>query len=160
MLLALALVAGSGCDGDDGSPGGGGGVGGGGGAGAATGSVSCQGVPLPTFLLRVIEQTGNPVPPDTTIEVMWSAGKEVPFHLDDASTWGTLETSNIACQVDPDAPPEERMELVCELWTASPTEVRVSAKGYETQKDTFAAELAGECPEPTPIEIELVPAHR
>jgi hypothetical protein len=157
-LAALLVAAGAGCDGDDGT-GGGGGAGGGGGSGAATASTTCQDIPQPTFLLRVIEQAGGPLPPDTKIEVMWSAAKEEPFLLDDPSTWGTLETSNIACDVDPSAPPTDLTELTCELWTASPTQVRVSAKGYVTEEDTFVAE-PGECAEPTPIEIELAPEHQ
>ncbi len=157
-LGLLFLAAAAGCDSGDGT--GGGGAGGSGGGAGGTGSMSCLDVPLPTFELRVLAQEGGPVPPDTTVEVTWSAGKELPFHLDEPETWGTLETSNIVCDVDPSAPPPvDLIVLSCALWTSSPTQVRVSAKGHVPQEDTYVAEPAEECPEPTPIEIELALDH-
>lgn len=128
-----------------------------GGAGGAGGSAGCLVTPQPTFALRVLEEAGGFVPPDTTIEVMWSAGNEAPFHLDDPETWGTLETSNMVCDVDPaQPPPKDLIRLNCALWTSSPTAVRVSAKGYATKERTYTAEPMTACePEPTPIEIEL-----
>lgn len=129
-----------------------------GGSGGVAGSGGCLITPQPTFGLRVLAADGGPVPPDTTIEITWSAGNEPPFHLDDETTWGTLETSNIVCNVDPNVPPPiDLAVLECALWTSSPTQVRVSAKYFLTKKHTYAAEPGDACdPQPTPIEIELV----
>lgn len=157
-LAGLFLAATAGCDSGDGT--GGGGAGGSGNGAGGAGSTTCVDVPLPTFELRVLAQEGGPLPPDTTVEVTWSAGKELPFHLDEPETWGTLETSNIVCDVDPSAPPPvDLIVLSCALWTSSPTEVRVAAKGHVAQEDTYTSEAAEECPEPTPIEVELSPDH-
>lgn len=158
-LVAAALLVGaaSGCDGWESTSGSGGS-----GAGGEGGASGCLVVPQPTFALRVLVEAGGPLPPDTTVEVMWSAGKEPPFHLDDPSSWGTLDTANIVCDVDPaGGPPLDLEVLSCELWTSSPTEVRVSAKGHVTEQSTYTAEPPEECnPEPTPIEVELSLAHR
>jgi hypothetical protein len=161
----LALLAGlSGCDPDDSSGAGGGGAAGSGGEGGMTSSTTgCLVVPEATFALRVLAADGGPVPPDTTIDVMWSAGKEPSFHLDQPETWGTLETANVVCDVDPAAPlPVDLLVLACDLWTSSPTEVRVSAEGYGAKKNTYMADPpTDDCnPEPTPIEIELMTAHQ
>ncbi|MEZ4301955.1 MAG: hypothetical protein R3B70_43885 [Polyangiaceae bacterium] len=147
MLLAAACDAGETSSGTAGQ----GGTGGGGGTGG------CLRVPGPTFALRVLEESGGPVPPGTVIEVHWSAGDEPPFKLDQPSTWGTLETSNLVCDVDPSLPPPEDLAMLeCVLWTSSPTEVTVSAKGYITEQHTFTADPSTECnPDPTPIEVEL-----
>lgn len=148
---ALSLLLAAGCDSSEGSSG----DGGAGGLGGGTGG--CLRVPQPTFLLKVLAQAGGPIPPDTTILVHWSAGKEPPFHLDDPTTWPTLDTSSVQCELDRDAPPPVDLTmLTCALWTASPTAVSVSADGYVTEEGTYTAEPSTECnPEPTPIEIEL-----
>lgn len=154
VSLTLALL--SGCDsGDTGAGGGGAGGAGGGGAGG------CLREPMPTFTLKVLAQNGGPVPPDTTILVHWSAGDEPPFHLDDPTTWSTLDISNITCDVDADAPPPADLTvLACALWTMSPTEVTVSAEGHITEQHTYTAEPGADCnAEPTPIEIELAVDH-
>lgn len=160
VAVCSALLVPSGCDDSDTTTGGAGGSGHGGSGGNA-GAGGCLVVPQPTFELRVLVQKGGPLPPDTTVEASWSAGDEPPFHLDEPESWSTLETSNMTCDVDPNAPPPTDLQvLTCALWTASPTFVRVSAKGYVTQEDTYAAEAGDECkPEATPIEIELAPVH-
>jgi hypothetical protein len=114
-------------------------------------------MPQPSFALRVLAAAGGPVPPDTTVEVRWSAADEPAFHLDDKATWGTLETANVVCDVDPNAPPPTNLTaLACSLWTAGPTEVIVSAKGYVSKDRTFTQDPSTDCnPEPTPIEIEI-----
>lgn len=147
--LVLALVPA--CDSSGGPPGGGGAGGGGDGGGGG-----CLVVPQPTFALSVLAEAGGPLPPDTTVQVRWSAGDEPPFHLDDPASWPTLDSSSVQCDVDPDAPPTGLEKLTCALWTASPTEVSVSAQGYVTEEHTYTAEPMTGCnPEPTPIEIEL-----
>jgi len=155
-FAALALFLAAGCD-DSGASSSGSGGSGSGGTGGEAGSGGCLMTPQPTFALRVLAEAGGPVPPDTTVEIMWSAGDEPPFHLDDSATWGSLETSNIVCDVDAaEPPPTDLLVLACALWTSSPTQVRVSAKGYVTKDHTYTAEPSSPCePEPTPIEIEL-----
>lgn len=124
-------------------------------------TTGCLVVPEATFALRVLAADGGPVPSDTTVQVMWSAGEEPAFHLDQPETWGTLETANVVCDVDPEQPPPADLAvLACDLWTSSPTEVHVSAEGYVAKKHTYTAEPASDCnPQPTPIEIELQAAH-
>jgi hypothetical protein len=155
FLLVLALLAG--CD-AGGASSGGGGAGGDAGGGAG----GCLRVPQPTFRLKVLTQQGDPVPPDTAVQIHWSAGDEPPFHLDDPSSWPTLDTASFKCDVDPAAPPPVDLPaLECALWTSSPTEVSVLAEDYVPHQDTYMAEPASTCnPEPTPIEIELVMAPR
>jgi hypothetical protein len=121
----------------------------------------CTMTPQPTFALRVLAAEGAPVPPDTTVEVMWSAGTEPVFHLDQPSTWGTLETSSLVCDVDPSQPaPVGLPVLTCALWTSSPTDVKVSAAGYVTKDHTYTADPQMGCePNPTPIEIKLFKDH-
>ncbi len=133
---------------------------GGGGGGTATGgggAGGCLMLPQPSFALRVLASAGGPLPPDTTVEVKWSAAEEPPFHLDDKATWGTLETANVVCDVDPnEPPPTDLVALECSLWTAGATEVTVSAKHYVAKVRTFTPDPSTECnPEPTPIEIEI-----
>lgn len=147
--LALALVPA--CDSSGTSSGGGGA-----GAGGAGGAGGCQPVPQPTFVLSVLAEAGGPIPPDTTVKVHWSAGDEPPFHLDDPPSWPMLDSASIQCDVDPQQPPIDLERLTCALWTASPTEVSVSAQGFVTEQHTYTAEPTSDCdPEPTPIEIEL-----
>lgn len=142
----------SACD-SEGTTAGSGGSGGGGSGGVA----GCLRDPQPTFLLKIKERDGGTVPPDTTIDVLWSAGQEPEVHLNDPSTWPSLETSSLSCDLDATQPPPTDLKmLICALWTGSPVEVTVSAKGYETEQHTFTAEPSSECnPEPTSIEVEL-----
>lgn len=157
LLPALALAIG--CEPPDtSSPTGG--SGGGGPTTTSTGSGGTGGClvdPAPAFVLTIRAAAGGPVPPDTTLRVTWSAGEEPEFHLDDPTTWATLETSNLVCDVDPTAPPPVDLPaLTCALWTASPCEIRVTAKGFEPHEHTYSAMPSGECnPEPTAVEIEM-----
>lgn len=150
--LGSALFLGlGGCDG-----GGGGGAGGGAGAGGAGG---CPSHPEAMFTLTVRAADG-PVPPDTTLEVSWSAANEPPFVLDDKSTWGTLDDSNVICAVDRAlSPPLSLPELVCELWTGGVAQVRITAAGYEMVEQTLMAVMSEECEGflPQSVDIELVP---
>lgn len=153
---AIAAIPAGGCEPPDTSSGHGGegaGTSGGGGAGG------CLMTPKPTFTLRVKVAAGGPLPPDTTVEVRWSAAEEPAFHLDDPSSWSTLETANIVCDVDPAKPPPVDLPvLTCSLWTSGPTEVTVSAKGFLTKDRTFTQDPSTDCnPDPTPIEMELDP---
>src|SRR5262245_46674077 len=123
LPIVLAACNGAGTlSGSSGGGAGGGGAGGGGTGGMTTTTpttTTCLEVPQPTFALRVLAASGGPVPNDTTIEVIWSAGAEPPFHLDQPMTWGTLENSNIVCDVDPGAPPPQDLQvLTCALWTS------------------------------------------
>jgi hypothetical protein len=156
LVIALAVA----CDPPETSSSAGSGGSGAGGSGSSSSSGGCLPTPQPTFALRVLDEAGGFVPPDTTIEVSWSAGVEPAFHLDDPSTWGTPE-SNVICDVDPSQPPPEDLPVLsCALWTASPTEVEVSAKGFITKGNTYKADPVSGCdPEPTPIEIELPADH-
>jgi hypothetical protein len=133
-----------------------------GGGDAGGGSGGCLSVPQPTFALAVLEKQGGPVPPDTTVQIHWSGGDEPPFHLDDPSSWPTLQTASFTCDVDPGAPPPVDLPvLTCALWTSSPTEVSVAAQGFVAQAGTYTADPTSDCnPAPTPIAIELVAAPR
>ncbi|MBK8256374.1 MAG: hypothetical protein IPK82_27355 [Polyangiaceae bacterium] len=155
LLMGGALWLGAACDSVE-STTGGAGTGGTGGA-TSGGGGQCLRVPAPTFLLTVVEKNGGPVPPDTQVDVHWSAGDEPSFKLDEPSTWGSIETTNLVCEVDPTLPPPTDLPmLLCALWTSSPAEVKVSATGFETHKDTYMAEPTAECnPDPTPIVVEL-----
>ncbi len=157
ILLVLISAFSSACSDRDTTPGGGGGEGGGGGGNG--GASGCLVQPQPTFALHVSAADQNPIPPDTTVYVAWSAGIETPFKLDEMETWGTLETSNVVCDVDPMAgPPSDLKMLSCVLWTSSPTEVKVTAKGYATVEGTYSELPSAECQkEPTPIDVVLEP---
>ena len=151
---AIALISAGGCEPPDSTSGQGGGAG----TSSVTGGAGgCLMTPKPSFALKVLVSKGGPVPPDTTVEVRWSAGEEPPFRLDDPKTWGTLETANVVCDVDHDKPPPEDLPaLTCSLWTSGPTEVTVSAKGFVTKDRTFTQDPSTDCsPDPTPIEVEL-----
>lgn len=161
VALLIGAILAMGCDPSDLPSGQGGASGtsgstsaGGGGAGG------CLMTPKPTFTLQIRAKKGEPVPPDTTVEVRWSAGVEPVFRLDDPTSWATLETANIVCDLDHDKPPPKNLSsLECDLWTSSPTEVQVSAKGYQPSKGTYSQAATAECsPDPTPIEVDLVPA--
>jgi hypothetical protein len=118
---------------------------------------SCGMGPHPSFTLEITAADG-PVPMDTQIAVKWSAGEEPVFMLSDASTWKTLETANIACSVDPKAPPPTNlMTLSCELWTSGATEIRITAKGYTTSDKTYTQMTSDRCTMPllTDIKVKL-----
>ena len=109
----------------------------------------------PQFTLHVRAKDG-PVPPDTTVVVRWSAAEEAPFVLNDPSTWKSAdEGANVDCAVDHDAgPPTDLAELVCELWTSGPTEVKVSATGYLPLDKTYTPEQIDQCEDPIPSDVQ------
>jgi hypothetical protein len=120
----------------------------------------CPTMPVALFTLHVTSAAGA-LPADTTVEVMWSAGTEPTFHLDDKSTWKTLSNANLVCDVDPEKPaPTDLQELVCHLWTSGATEVQVYAKGYTPYDKTSSPKLSEKCQAPIPSDIlvELAPA--
>jgi hypothetical protein len=121
-----------------------------------TGAGGCPSAAQPLFTLHVRAHQGN-VPPDTVLRVTWSAQTEAPFELDDPATWPSVDDgANFECAVERDASlPAELEELVCDLWTAGPTQVEASAAGYLTVEQTFTpAERTG-CDEPVHSDVEL-----
>jgi hypothetical protein len=145
--FSLAAAALGGCD-DPATPGPDGGGGGGGEGG-------CPAQPKPLYTLT-ITAPGKPVPPDTTLHVVWSAGEET-FALDNPSTWKTLDDGiNVVCAVQRDAgPPTDLDELVCQLWTTGATEVEVTAKGYVQHEETLRP-LESELCDAVPAEVDVV----
>src|SRR5690606_17663233 len=93
-LAAFAVagaLAGGACNG-----GGGGSSGDGGGTGGEGG---CPTAPVPLFTITIHAPSG-PLPPNTTLNVTWSAGEEPEFKLSDATTWKTLDDdANVVCEV-------------------------------------------------------------
>ena len=132
--------------------------GGGGDVGSAgAGGVACfYGDPEPLFTLRIHGHAG-PVPANTKVAVVWSAGAEPIFALDDPTTWKTLDDGvNAFCRVDTDGgPPVDLTELVCELWTSGATQVEVSATGYTTYAKTLTPKLIDGCDAPVPSEQDV-----
>lgn len=101
-----------------------------------------------------IDAEGGTVPPDTMLEVTWSAGKEPIFRLDDPSTWKTLDEGNVVCEVDATKPPPTDLAtLVCHLWTSGPTRVVVSATGFAAHDETFSPKTVERCEGPVPTEV-------
>jgi hypothetical protein len=151
--VAAAPVGGmlAGCE-DPAAPDPDGGVGGGGEGG-------CPSQPQPLFTLTITAPAG-PVPPDTSLEVAWSAGVNT-FALGDPTTWKTLDDGiNVVCAVDHDAPPPTDLpELVCQLWTTGVTEVAVSATGYQKLEQTLRPKESEVCDAvvPTDVAVELDP---
>lgn len=120
----------------------------------------CPVGPQPMFTLTITAADG-PVPPDTSLEVTWSAGSEPTFKLANPATWKTLDMgANVVCAVDPKSPPPKDLtELVCSLWTSGPTEVTVAADRYQTHTETLVPTMNELCegPVPTAVKIELLP---
>jgi hypothetical protein len=147
--VALASLAGAlgGCE-DPATPGPDGGGGGGGEGG-------CPAQPKPLYTVT-ITTPGKPVPPDTTLHVVWSAGEET-FALDNPSTWKTLDDGiNVVCAVQRDAgPPTDLDELVCQLWTTGATEVEVTANGYMEHEETLRP-LESELCDAVPADVTVV----
>lgn len=105
----------------------------------------CSTTPMPLFTIQ-ITANGGTVPADTTLDVSWSAATEPEFRLDDPSTWRTLETANVVCDVDRSKPPPTDLTmLVCHLWTSGPTEVKVEASGYDTYDKTLTPLMDERC---------------
>ena len=137
-------------EGPAGSSGSSSGSGGGGGAGGG-----CPMGLKPLFTLSVTADDG-PVPPDTHVAVSWNAAAEPVFALDDPKTW-TADDETVLCRVPGSAPPTMLPALVCDLWTAGPTRVQVSAKDYAPVDQTFPPTFDAACgaPIPSPIAVTL-----
>jgi hypothetical protein len=108
------------------------------------------------FSLTIAAEDG-PLPPDTSLEVTWSAGPEPVFSLDDPSTWGTPEQgANVVCDIGPTGgPPPTLEQLKCDLWTSGPTEIVVKGDDYAAYKDTLVPMQSEICEGPIPTEIEI-----
>lgn len=122
------------------------------------GAGGCPTGPHPSFTLQITAADGH-VPLDTQVGVIWSAGKEPVFALNDPATWKTLEAANIVCAVDPKSPPPTAlMMLSCELWTSGATEIVVKAVGYTTSDQTYTQKDSPTChgPVATPVLVKLV----
>ena len=130
----------------------------GGGAGGA--DAGCPTGPTALLALHILADDG-PVPPDTQLEVTWSAGDEPDFELDKPGTWGTAaDGSNVICDVDPSQPPPKDLpELVCHLWTSGATHVKVTAAAHTPYEATLKPKTSADCdgPVPTRITVHLVP---
>lgn len=155
-LAAFAVagaLAGGACNG-----GGGGSSGDGGGTGGEGG---CPTAPVPLFTITIHAPSG-PLPPNTTLNVTWSAGEEPEFKLSDATTWKTLDDdANVVCEVDRSAPPPVDLEaLVCHLWTSGATRVEITAQGFEPYDETLTPRPSERCEGfvPKDVDIQLVPA--
>ncbi|WP_437765508.1 hypothetical protein WME77_00045 [Sorangium sp. So ce764] len=138
------------------------GAGGGGSGGSSTGDASgCPMGPRQALFTITVRARGATVPPDTTVHIAWSAADEPIFVLSDPTTWKTLDEANLVCAVDRAQPPPEALEtLVCELWTAGVTWVKISGTGYDDFEQTLAPVMNEECESfvPQNVDIELVPA--
>ncbi|WP_437965010.1 hypothetical protein WMF04_35890 [Sorangium sp. So ce260] len=136
------------------------GVGGAGGSGMG-GADGCPMGPREAMFTITVRAKGAPVPPDTTVQVAWSAAEEPTFVLNDPTTWKTLDEANLVCAVDRAEPPPDALEaLVCELWTAGVTRVEISGTGYLDFEQTLTPVMSEECEDflPQKIDIELIPA--
>ncbi|AKT38607.1 uncharacterized protein CMC5_027540 [Chondromyces crocatus] len=151
MALLCSLMTGA-CDDGDGT-GGAGGEGEGGQGGCPT--------ELAAQYTITVRSADGPVPPDTTIRVTWSVGEEPAFHLDDPSTWLSLDEGNVVCDVDPEEPaPTALRELHCQIWTNGPTQVEITAEGFVDYDETLNPATSQECGGPIPlqVDIELAPS--
>lgn len=101
------------------------------------------------------------VPPDTSLEVAWSAGTEPIFKLNEPSTWKTLEQgTNVVCDVDSSSPPPEALPaLVCRLWVSGAAQILILAKHYQPYADTLVPTMSEEChgPIPSDVTVEILP---
>ena len=125
--------------------------------GAGTGGEGgCPVQPVPLYTLTITAPS-VPVPVDTTVHVVWSAGEET-FVLDDPSTWKTLEDGiNVVCAVDHDAgPPADLDQLICQLWTTGATEVEVTATGYIDNEQTLRPKESELCDAIVPTDVTVV----
>jgi hypothetical protein len=112
------------------------------------------------MLTLSLSATDGDLPPDTSIQVKWSAGTEPLFKLDDASTWQSLDDGgNVICDVAQGQPTAPRKRLTCQLWTSGATEITASAIGYVRASETFSPDQSERCdgPIPTAVSIELRP---
>jgi hypothetical protein len=125
-------------------------------SGTAGGGGGCPVGPQPSFTLAISAQDGV-LPNDTSLEVMWSAGSEPIFKLNEPTTWGTPEQgANVVCDVDPaSGPPDDLTELRCHLWTSGPTAIEVKAKGYDTHEETLVPMQSEQCEGPVPTEAAI-----
>ncbi len=153
-VLTLAAIAIAACKKSDPSGGTSSGSGGDGGAGGA-----CPTGPQAMFEITIKAEDG-PVPPSTTVDVSWSAGDEPTFALDEPSTWKTIEQANLVCDVDPSKPPPSDLAaLVCHMWTTSPINLVVKAKGYTLFEKTYVPTHSDHCNAlvPSAISVEITP---
>ena len=131
----------------------------GGSTSGTAGAGGCHdGPPEALFTIKVSQLNEEPLPPDTTVRVKWTAGEEPLFVLNDRESWKTLDDgSNVECQLDRDgpAPPSDLHELTCELWTNSATEVEVTAMGYLPLLETLQPMMLDGCEQPIPQIVEL-----
>lgn len=127
--------------------------------GGAGGAGGCSMAPLPSFQLVVRAATGA-LPKDTAVSVLWSAGLEPAFKLDDPTTWKTLAEANIACNLDPKKPPKDLQELDCEIWTSGATEINVSASGFVPYDMTLTPMTSDLCMHPPPIPVKVMLEHQ
>lgn len=125
------------------------------------GKVNDAGCPLlgtePLFVIDIRADDG-PVPADTEVAALWSAGAEPPFVLSDPATWKTLDDGvNLVCQVDRNAPPPVDLSaLVCELWANGAVELSVTAVGYLPQKQTLEPLFDERCDAPLPMKHAIL----
>lgn len=138
------------------------GPGGSGGQAGTTGAGGCPTVPQPMFTVTITAPEEGRVPPDTSIEVSWSAGVEPAFALDDPATWGTLDGgANVVCDVDrAKPPPADLPELVCRLWTSGATEIKVSAGGFDKHVETLVPMQSEECGGAVPKDVVVELLHK
>jgi hypothetical protein len=150
LLLAMAAIVVA-CPGG-GTPAGSGGAGGTGGAGGCP-----DDKPMAAFALSVTASDG-PVPADLQLDVKWSADTEPPFSLDDPSTYGSLDKSNVICNVGSDAP-QDLDVLRCDLWTTGATEITLRAAGYDEHGETLEPLAPDACDQRVTkkVDIELAP---
>lgn len=115
----------------------------------------------PQFTLHV-QAEGGALPADMSLLVMWSAGDEPLFRLNDPATWGNaMQGSNVLCEVqESDASPiENAKELVCTLWTSGPTKIRVEAAGFEMLEETLVPMQSEDCETPLPTDVRVTLMH-
>jgi len=122
------------------------GAGGAGGETASGGMGGCpDDKPRAAFELAISAEMGT-VPQDLRLEVEWSAGVEPAFLLDDPSTYASLDTANVTCDVDPNMPaPTDLPVLRCDLWTPGVTKLTITALGYVTHEETLKPEAIDDC---------------
>lgn len=141
-LLAVLVGMGAACR-DQASSSGAGGTGGG---TASSGMGGCPAdKPRAAFELAISAETGA-LPQDLRLEVEWSAGVEPVFLLDDPSTYASLDSANVVCDVDATLPaPTELSVLRCDLWTPGVTKLRISALDYITYEESLMPQQIDDC---------------
>jgi hypothetical protein len=101
--------------------------------------------PRAAFELAISAETGD-LPQDLRLEVEWSAGVEPVFLLDDPSTYASLDSANVVCDVDATLPaPTELPVLRCDLWTPGVTKLTISALDYITYEESLMPQQIDDC---------------